>query len=93
MKFVSTVELCNNISSKLARKEDLILTAKGKPIAIVLWVNEEDLEETAHAVRQVKSQRAHSRMLREVLRRNLVRSWPSLINTQIRAVRSGRRSL
>jgi hypothetical protein len=32
-------------------------------------------------------------MLREVLRRNLVRSWPSLINTQIRAVRSGRRSL
>lgn len=93
MKFLSTRDLRNRpgFVRELAQKEDLVLTVNGKPIAILLGVEEDDLEETALAIRQAKAQRALSRMRREAARRGIARSSPSFIDEQIRAVRAKRK--
>ena len=94
MKFLSTRDLRNRpgFVRDLARKEDLVLTANGKPIAILLGVEEDELEETAQAIRQARAQRALSRMRREAARRGVDKSSPSMIEAEIRAVRSKRKS-
>lgn len=93
MKFLSTRDLRNRpgLVRELTKKEDLVLTANGKPIAILLGVEEDDLEETARVVRQARAQRALSRMRIEGTRRSAQRS-PSFIEAEIRAVRSKRKS-
>ena len=57
-----------------------MLTAKGKPIGILLGVEADNLEEMAQAIRQAKAQRALSRMRREAARRGLNRLPPSDID-------------
>jgi antitoxin (DNA-binding transcriptional repressor) of toxin-antitoxin stability system len=93
MKFLSTRELRNRpgLIRELAQKEDVILTANGKPIAILLGVQEDDLEETARLVRQARAQRALSRMRREAARQSADRRPSSAIEDEIRAVRSKRK--
>lgn len=94
MKFLSTRDLRNRpgFVRELARKEDLVLTANGKPIALLLGVEEDELEETAKAIRQARAQRALSRMRRDAARRGMDKSSPAVIEAQIRAVRSKRKS-
>jgi hypothetical protein len=62
MKFLSTRELRNRPGyvRKLAQKDDLVLTRNGKPIAILLGVEEDQLEERAGAIRHAKAQLALS---------------------------------
>jgi PHD/YefM family antitoxin component YafN of YafNO toxin-antitoxin module len=93
MKFLSTRELRNRPGyvRNLARKDDLVLTANGKPIAILLGVEEDELEETARAVRQAKAQLALSRLRKQAARRGTDRMSASAINAEIRAVRSRRK--
>jgi hypothetical protein len=93
MKFLSTRELRNRpgFVRELAQKEDLVLTVNGKPIAMLLGVEEGELEETVRAVRQARAQRALSRMRREAARRGLDKSSASVIDGEIRAVRSKRK--
>lgn len=95
MKFVSTRELRNRPGyvRELAKKEDLVLTAEGKPIAILLGIEEQDLEETALALRQAKAQRALSRMRHQASRRGTAAAAPRAIETEIRAVRRKRKSV
>jgi antitoxin (DNA-binding transcriptional repressor) of toxin-antitoxin stability system len=95
MKFLSTRELRNRpgFVRELAQKEDLVLTVNGKPIAMLLGVEEGELEETVRAVRQARAQRALSRMRREAAKRGLDKSSPSVIDAEIRAVRSKRKRL
>jgi PHD/YefM family antitoxin component YafN of YafNO toxin-antitoxin module len=94
MKFVSTREFRNRPGRvrALARKDDLVLTAKGKPIGILVGVEADELEETAQAIRQARAQRALSRMRRQAARRGLDRLPASAVEAEIRATRSGRRS-
>ena len=94
MKFLSTRDLRNRpgFVRDLARKEDLVLTSNGKPIALLLGVEEDELEETARAIRQARAQRALSRMRREAARRGVDKSSAAAIEAQIRAVRSTRKS-
>lgn len=93
MKFLSTRDLRNRpgLVRELAQKEDLVLTANGKPIALLLGVEDDDLEETARAIRQARAQRALSRMRREAAKRSLEKMSPAAIAAQIRAVRSKRK--
>lgn len=95
MKFVSTRELRNRPGyvRELAKKEDLVLTADGKPIAILLGIEEQDLEETALALRQAKAQRALSCMRHQASRRGIAAATPRAIETEIRAVRRKRKSV
>jgi antitoxin (DNA-binding transcriptional repressor) of toxin-antitoxin stability system len=94
MKFLSTRELRNRPGyvRELARKEDLVLTANGKPIAMLLGIEEGELEETARVIRQARAQRALSRMRRQASRRGLNKMPPSAIEAEVRAVRSKRKS-
>lgn len=94
MKFLSTRELRNRPSyvRELAQKHDLVLTANGKPIAILVGVEDDQFEETVQAIRQVKAQRALSRMRRQAARRGLDRLSPAAINAEIRSVRSRRKT-
>ena len=94
MKFLSTRDLRNRPGyvRDLARGDDLVLTANGKPIAMLLGVNEDELEETAQAIRQARAQLAVARMRKQAERRGLQRLPLSAINAEIRAVRSKRKS-
>jgi antitoxin (DNA-binding transcriptional repressor) of toxin-antitoxin stability system len=93
VKFVSTRELRNRPGyvRELAQKEDLVLTADGKPIAILLGIKEDDLEETALVIRQAKAQRALSRMREEASRRGIARASSGAIEAEIRATRRKRK--
>lgn len=94
MKFLSTRDLRNRPGyvRHLAQKDDLVLTANGKPIAILLGVEEDELEETARAIRQVRAQRALSRLRKQAARGGVDRMSPSEIDSEIRAVRRKRKS-
>jgi antitoxin (DNA-binding transcriptional repressor) of toxin-antitoxin stability system len=93
MKFLSTRELRNRpgFVRELAQKEDLVLTVNGKPIAMLLGVEEGELEETVRAVRQARAQRALSRMRRQAAKRGLEKTSPAAIDAEIRAVRAKRK--
>ena len=95
MKFLSTRELRKRpgFVRELAKNEDLVLTVNGKPIAMLLGVEEDELEETVRAIRQARAQRALSRMRREAAKRGLDKTSPSAIDAEIRAVRSKRKRL
>jgi len=94
VKFVTTREFRNRPGHvrALAQKDDLVLTAKGKPIGILVGVESDNFEEMAQAIRQARAQRALSRMRRHAARRGLDRLPPSAVAVEIRAVRSGRKS-
>jgi len=93
MKFLSTRELRNRPGyvRSLAQKDDLVLTANGKPIAIMLGVEEDELEETAQAIRQAKAQLALSRLRNQAARRGTDRMSASGIEAAIRATRRRRK--
>jgi PHD/YefM family antitoxin component YafN of YafNO toxin-antitoxin module len=93
VRFLSTRELRNRPGSvrQLAQEDELVLTANGKPVAILLGVEDDDFEETALIIRQIRAQRAVSRMRRQAARRGLNRLSLADINAEIRAARSQRR--
>jgi hypothetical protein len=93
MKFLSVRELCNRTRyvRTLAKKDDLVLTANGKPIAILLG-GEEELEERVRAIRQVRAQLALSRLRKQAAWGGTDRMPASAINAEIHAVRSQRKS-
>jgi antitoxin (DNA-binding transcriptional repressor) of toxin-antitoxin stability system len=93
VKFLSTRDLRNRpgFVRELARKEDIVLTANGKPIALLLGLEEDDIEETAQAIRQARAQRALSRMRRQAAKRGISNMSLAAINVEIRAVRSKRK--
>ena len=93
MKFLSTRELRNRPGyvRDLVRKEDLVLTANGKPIALLLGVEEDELDETTRAVRQAKAQLALARLRKIAAGRGADRMSASAIDKEIRAVRSRRK--
>ncbi len=94
MKFLSTRELRNRPGyvRKLVQKEDLVLTANGKPIAMMLGIKDEDVEETARVLRQARAQRALSRIRKEAAQRGLDKVSPDFIDGLIRDVRSKRKT-
>jgi len=94
VKFLSTRDLRNRPGyvRDLAREDDLVLTANGKPIAILVGGEDDEFEETARAIRQVKAQRALSRMRSRAARRGIDRLSPKAIDAEVRGVRSKRKS-
>jgi antitoxin (DNA-binding transcriptional repressor) of toxin-antitoxin stability system len=76
----------------LAQKDDLVLTANGKPIAILVGVDEDEFEEAARAIRRAKAQLALSRMRRQAATRGTDRLSSAEIDAEIRAARAKRKS-
>jgi antitoxin (DNA-binding transcriptional repressor) of toxin-antitoxin stability system len=94
MKFLSTRDLRNRPGyvRDLAQKDDLVLTANGKPIAILVGVDEDEFEEAARAIRRAKAQLALSRMRRQAATRGTDRLSSAEIDAEIRAARAKRKS-
>src|SRR3972149_1321397 len=94
MKYVTTRDLRNRpgFVREVALEDDLVLTANGKPFAILVAVEEGEFEETAQAIRQAKAQRAVSRMRRQAARRGLDRLAPRALDAQDRAGRAHTRA-
>lgn len=92
MKFLSARDLRNRPGyvRELAQKDDLVLTVSGKPIALLVGVKEDELEEATRAVRQARAQLALSRMRRQAARRGIDRMSSSAIEQEIRRARSKR---
>jgi antitoxin (DNA-binding transcriptional repressor) of toxin-antitoxin stability system len=74
------------------QKEDLVLTANGKPIAMLLGVEEDELEDTAQAIRQARAQLALSRMRKKAASIGTDKMSLAEINAEIRAARAKRKS-
>jgi len=94
MKYVTTRDLRNRpgFVREVAREDDLVLTANGQPFAILVAVEEGELEETARAIRQAKAQQAVSRLRRQAARRGLDKLSPRAVDAEIRAARVASRA-
>ncbi|HWG49273.1 MAG TPA: hypothetical protein VN669_06245 [Candidatus Acidoferrales bacterium] len=92
MKFISTRELRNRPGAvrELAQKEDLVLTADGKPIAILMGIENDDVEQAALILRQARAQRTLARMRNQASRSGAVQLSGGAVDAEIRAVRRRR---
>lgn len=89
MRFISTRELRNRPGAvrEWAQKEDLVLTADGKPIAILIGIENDDVEQAALILRQARAQRALTRMRGQASRSGAAQLSGRALEAEIRAVR------
>jgi len=65
MKFVTVRDFRNSsrdIWEKVSNDEDVVVTNNGKPTAILVNVNEDNLEEVLAGIRQARAMRAFNRL-------------------------------
>jgi len=93
MKYVSTRELRNwpGLVREMSADDELVLTSNGRPVAILIGVGADDLEETALAIRQVRAQRAVSRIRRRAAVAGTSRMPAKQVQAEIKAARAQRR--
>ena len=75
----------------LLRTQDLTLTAKGRPIAVLMRVENGDIEETLRLVRRVRAEAAVAKMRAHARRTGTSRMRLADVNAEIRAVRRQRK--
>jgi len=93
MKYVSIRELRNRPGRvwSVLSKEDVVLTASGKPMGVLLGVDETRLDDTVTAIRRARAIMAVSRMRRRAAETGKDRMSMAEINREIAAVRRRRR--
>jgi len=96
MEFVSTRELRLNPGPVLHRlqegEREAVVTSHGKPVALLVGVGEEDLEETLRLLRQARAQLAVSRLRARAREQGLDDLDQEAINAEIQAARADRQS-
>lgn len=92
MRFVTTRDLRNTpgMLRKLLAQGDAVLTARGKPVAYVIRVEDDDLEELTRVLRQARALRAVSRMREAAAEKRLARMRRGEIEALIRKARRER---
>lgn len=93
MRFVSVRELRNSPGKLWASlsKADVVLTANGKPMGVLVGVDEARLDETVDAIRRAKAAMAVSRMRKRAAESGISRLSMAEINREVREVRRKRR--
>ena len=93
MKYVATRELRNRPGAfqDLVEEEDVVLTSSGKPFALVIGVDDANVEETVRLVRRVRAEQALSRLRKRAAEQGLDRLPDSEIETEVQAARRARR--
>src|SRR6266545_3781325 len=93
VRYVSIRELRNRPGRvwSVLSKEDVVLTASGKPMGVLLGVDETRLHDTVDAIRRARAILAVSRMRRKAAERGRDRMTMAEINREIAAVRRRRR--
>lgn len=92
VKFVSSREIRINpraVFDHLEEGNEVVINAHGKPVALMLGVDEENLEETLRAVRTAKVQAAVSRMRRIAAEKGSDELNRAALEVEIGAVRRG----
>ena len=90
MDFVSSRELRVNprpVFERLEGEREVIITSHGKPVALMLGVDGEDVEEVVRSVRRARAELAASRMRRAATEKGLAEAD---VENEIEAVRRGR---
>ena len=90
MRFISVGDLCRKSSEvwrDLPVDREMIVTSNGRPIAILVAVNESNLEESLSAFRQARSVDAVAELQRRAIRLSNSKPSPVEIETEILEVR------
>jgi prevent-host-death family protein len=93
MRFVTVRELKQRgkeIWKELRSGEEIVLTYNGSPLALLIGVQEDELEETIQLVRRARVEAAISRMRERARQAGLDRLGEEEIEAEIRAVRQER---
>ncbi len=93
MKFVSSREIRVNprpVFEALAEENEVVITSRGKPVALLVGVSGDDLEETVRLVRRAKAQAAVSQMRKAAASEGLDSMSREEIEEEISAARSER---
>ncbi|HUW11722.1 MAG TPA: hypothetical protein VM537_18470 [Anaerolineae bacterium] len=93
MEFITVRDLRTRpgqIWDKLRQQRDLIVTANGRPIAVLSHVDEGAVEETLASLRRARAQAALSRLRAGAAAQGLDRLSAGEIETQIAAARAER---
>ena len=92
MKYVATRELRNRPGAfqDLVEEEDVVLTSSGKPFALVIGVDDANVEETVRLVRRVRAEQALSRLRKRAAEQGLDRLPDSEIEKEVQAARRAR---
>jgi prevent-host-death family protein len=93
VKYVSARDLRNRPGRiwSTRNKEDLVLTANGKPKGVLVGVDESRLDETVEAIRRARAIMSVSRIRREAAASGASKLSMAEINREIRAVRRRQR--
>jgi antitoxin (DNA-binding transcriptional repressor) of toxin-antitoxin stability system len=93
MKFVTSREVRNNPSQfrQDVERDDVILTVGGKPFALAVGIDEDEIEETLDILRRLRALRAMGRMQRTAEGRGVSGISSEEIDKEIREARKGRR--
>lgn len=92
MKYLSSRDLRDTPGTlkDQVRDEDVVLTANGRPVAVVIGVAEGDIEETLAVIRQTRAMRAVSRMRRDACEQGADKLSEAEVEREIRAARAER---
>lgn len=94
MTFVTVRDLrakSRQVWRRLAEERDLVLTANGRPIALMTAVSAGDFEESLAALRRARAMAALERVQSRSVSLGLDRRRPEEIEAEIRAARKARR--
>ena len=94
MKFVAVRELRvrpGKVWKALSKDQELLLTSKGKPFAVMLAVSEENFEESLAAIRRARGLAAVAAIQEASVRAGLDKLTLDEINAEINAARKARR--
>lgn len=93
MKFVSSREIRVNpkpVFEAAADGDEVVITSRGKPVALMIGVDGDDLEETLRLFRRAKAQAAISQMRRAAARKGVSSMDEADIDAEIAAARGER---
>ena len=93
MKFVSSREIRVNprpVFQAAEEGDEVVITSRGKPVALLVAVNGDDLEETVRLLRRARAQAAVSRMRKAAAREGSQSMSREEIEKEINAARSER---
>jgi len=94
MRFMSVRDLRNQsgeVWKKLKKDKEIVITSRGKPVALLTEVKEENLEEYILTLKKVKAFIAMEKMQRKSLKYGLDKWSKEEIEREIQAVRKERK--
>ena len=94
MKFIPSRDLRvrpGEVWKDLAKEKEIVVTSHGQPVAVIVPVTSESLEEKLRALRQAEFQQTLSRIQRESVRKGTDKITMAEIDAEIALARKSRK--